>query len=549
MLLRKSTNTIIILSLLSLSRMSLAAIYYVDPKGDDNNDGSQNNPFATIQKAIDEANDGTSTNYDVVHVNSGTYTTGPIILSNDNQRIEFAPNVIVQARSISDPNDPKDSTDSNSFRYPFAVLFKAQNKSNITFDGNNTVFRMRKSEYPPHVPFDTDNVNLSTDQITIINHRLRVGDAVRYYYGSDKNAVFPLVLYHWYYAIVVDADTIQLALSFQDASNAAEIDLTSKPVSSQTHNLHGGEWRQVIKIVSSNNVEISGITCKDSGGCGIEINRDPSRLKQQYCKDIKINNVTCDNSLLFGIVITSVDGLTIEHSVFKNNHGLYGGKLDYGIGIDFETQRKTDKLSNIIIRNCLIENNGRGGINLSANALDNSSQDISLLVEDCNIVGAIGSYSCISVQNVKNDRPGGLIKFKNTTVRRARFPIIVKDKASESASVVFEGCTISDVNGTPAASHKYPIKIRNNNVVEKLGGIKFINCQVYDNEDRPAIKTSGSPSNLYEIHGDLYIQNTARSGGWYDWENAKLHHVDLTFHSGLAGSDSNSAEHTRNYIK
>ena len=89
MLLRKLTNTIVILSLLSLSRMSLAATYYVDPKGDDNNGGSQNNPFATIQKAIDEANDGTSTNYDVVHVNSGTYTTGPIILSNDNQRIEF----------------------------------------------------------------------------------------------------------------------------------------------------------------------------------------------------------------------------------------------------------------------------------------------------------------------------------------------------------------------------------------------------------------------------------------------------------------------------
>lgn len=44
-------------------------VYYVSPSGDDGGDGSASSPFATIQKAADEATPGTT-----VHVLPGTYT-------------------------------------------------------------------------------------------------------------------------------------------------------------------------------------------------------------------------------------------------------------------------------------------------------------------------------------------------------------------------------------------------------------------------------------------------------------------------------------------
>ena len=516
---QRQINIMIVLAFLSLNIMSLAATYYVDLKGNDDNEGGEDSPFATIQKAIDKAKNGTPINYDVVYINSGDYTTDPIILSNDNQRIEFAPDVIVQAKSINDSNNV------NSFRDPFAVLFKIFDRSNITFKGSDTVFQLRRNEYPPIVNFDTGDVNLISDKIMIKNHGLKNGDAIRYYYYTD-DALEPLIKFHWYYVIIVNSDTIQLASSFQNANDKKKVDLISKPTLPSTHILHGGEWRHVIHIGGSNNIEISGITCKDSGGDGVQIQHN-NKFTPKHCRDIKISNTTFDNNFRYGICVTSVDGLLIEDCVIKNTNGSPAP-----IGVNFELP-KGGKLSNAVMRNCLVENNVRTGINLSAGNLDRSTPYISLLVEDCNVVGAIGSYCCIAVQEIRDNGPVGLIKFKNTTVRRARYPIIVKNKASQNASVVFERCTISDVNGTSLPQNKSPIQIYDGGRVEKLGGVEFINCQIFDNENRPAIKASGNPSDLYEIHGELYIQNTTRTGSWYDWGNSKLHNVDLTFYSGV----------------
>jgi hypothetical protein len=51
-------------------------VYYVSPAGNDGNDGSEVHPFATIQKAAEEATPGT-----VVHVLAGIYTQ-PVIVAN-----------------------------------------------------------------------------------------------------------------------------------------------------------------------------------------------------------------------------------------------------------------------------------------------------------------------------------------------------------------------------------------------------------------------------------------------------------------------------------
>ena len=55
----------------ALAASASAADYYVAESGDDNNDGSSEAPFASIDKAISTA----TTSGDVIHVEPGTYAT------------------------------------------------------------------------------------------------------------------------------------------------------------------------------------------------------------------------------------------------------------------------------------------------------------------------------------------------------------------------------------------------------------------------------------------------------------------------------------------
>lgn len=59
----------ILLSFLLISSLTRATTYYVSPNGDDTNDGSQSNPFRTINYALTQVQDG-----DTIRITSGTYT-------------------------------------------------------------------------------------------------------------------------------------------------------------------------------------------------------------------------------------------------------------------------------------------------------------------------------------------------------------------------------------------------------------------------------------------------------------------------------------------
>jgi hypothetical protein len=59
-----------------IGRAASAATYYVSPMGNDNNDGSMNTPFQTIQKAANVVNPG-----DTVIVGNGTYTGGSTLVT------------------------------------------------------------------------------------------------------------------------------------------------------------------------------------------------------------------------------------------------------------------------------------------------------------------------------------------------------------------------------------------------------------------------------------------------------------------------------------
>ncbi len=505
--------------------------YHVDPNGNDDENGlSWANAFATIQKGITSADGGNPddpNHYDVIDVNSGTYVTGPITVDNDNIRFRFQENVTVQARSRFDANDPNHPDDTSSFRYPWARLFRVINKNNIIFDGNDAVLQMNRDEYPGRFEFDAyADVNVDSNQIVITNHNYTVGDRIRYSYDPipGYTVIGGLTRLEYYYAIIVNANTIKLASSFSDANDGNEIDLTTKPASSQTHFVYGGENRHVMFLLICTNIEIRDLTCKDSGGDGIEVGGYYGTTSSEK---IVIENVTCDNNYRAGISAGAVNDLTIENCVIKNTNGT---PPQYGIG--FEPSDPNYLLKNIEVRNCKIEGTAGYGIGIVPWKLREyaNSKDIDLLFEDIFIKDCADG---IKIKGIYDDGADGSITFKNVTVEGGRYGLYLR-KSSQKASVSFEECVWRDID-----AGEHPIKIvlnhSQNYTIEYPVGVDFNNCQIFDDVNRPAIIFDGdSNDTLYEISGDLYVKNDNRSGSLYDWNGADTNNVDVNLISGVA---------------
>jgi len=286
-----------------------------------------------------------------------------------------------------------------------------------------------------------------------------------------------------------------------------------------------GEWRHVIGLLKSSNVTILGLTLKDSGGDGIAVDR--------HCKDILIKDVTCDGNYRNAISVTNVDGLTIENCVLTNTTGSEKGGGGPAAGIDFEPFRDFQSLKKIIVRKCVVEGNGMFGIVVSLGRLRTSSNDVDILIEDCLVNN--NSRTGLYVSHVHDDGPGGSIKFKNVTVRGSQWGARIRSKSSKRASVVFENCTWRDIKKAKGA---YPVNFylptAEAGKIEKLGGVTFINCQVFDDQDRPAVKYTGAIKDLHAIHGDVYVKNDKRNRDLHEWGGARLHDVDIVLHSGLS---------------
>lgn len=435
---RKIVSTVLAVVFIAIGPAWGAKTRYVAVDGDDNNGGtSWEDAFATIQKGIDEANDGISEDYAVVRVGGGTYRTVPIKLNNDNQHIILKSNTLIWAKNNNDPSEPGEFNKYND------RLFTGSNRSNIIFDGNDTTLRMNRDEYGP-------------------------------YTGSNG----------------------------------------------QMH---------AIGLFSCSNVKIRGLNIEDTGGDGIFVGSSGGDYKYKIpSMDILIEEVKFTNLMRCGIMVWSVVGLTVQDCKI----------VDSGyIGIEIESDWKYQRLYDITMRNITITGSKSHSLVVNCMDLDADNpkseyfepKDISITLENIEIKD--GRKYGISVTHVWEDGPDGFIKFKNVTVDNTVNPgASLYKKSSLKAHVSFEDCVWKNIR-----SGDRVIVIGSGTDVQSPGGIEFINCQVFDNEDRPAIETSGQIKEggigLYEVHGDIYVHNDNRDWPYHDWNGAELHNVDIVLHS------------------
>ncbi|MGI6082753.1 MAG: right-handed parallel beta-helix repeat-containing protein [Limnochordia bacterium] len=254
------------------------------------------------------------------------------------------------------------------------------------------------------------------------------------------------------------------------------------------------EWRMGINIRGGRNVEILGVTIRDTGGDGIYLGRGTWPIHNE---NIVIRDVIADNNYRQGISVITVRNLLIENSVFKNT----GGTAPMA-GIDFEPNQRDEILQDIVVRNSVFENNQGPGIVLALANLDRWA-NVSFLFENVLVRGGSVGFS-VTARHPDN-HAAGKITVRNCLIEGSvRQGIGLRNLDGDTLKIRFEDCIVHNV----ATSSAVPIYLE---AGTKMGGVTFENVVVTDNKERPVLH--GTVSRLVDdeaffgITGQLEVVN------------------------------------------
>ena len=260
------------------------------------------------------------------------------------------------------------------------------------------------------------------------------------------------------------------------------------------------EWRHVINMLGSTNINIFGLLLTESGGDGIYLGRGPDG---QTNLNVHIKDVVCDRNYRQGISVITAENLLIEDTVMSNTAGT-----PPQAGIDYEPNGASEKLVNVVMRNCLTENNMGGGYVAYIPNLHASSDDVSMRFENCRSVNDRGSSMHITTGNTEERAVGGLIEFVGCEFIGGQFNgLLIRDKPVEGLQLRFEDCSV--INPTPEREHVSPITfIARPDTVRDVGGVEFDNVLIRDEIDRnPMSRESHELGiNVRDITGTLILE-------------------------------------------
>lgn len=113
------------------------------------------------------------------------------------------------------------------------------------------------------------------------------------------------------------------------------------------HTGSGGEWGMGLAINNSDQVVVEGVTAKECWGDGFYITDQST--------NVTLCHVTADHNRRQGLSVTSVDGLVVRSSTFKNTTGT-----EPECGIDFEPN-DGQTINNALVTGCALTNNAGSG--------------------------------------------------------------------------------------------------------------------------------------------------------------------------------------------
>jgi len=260
------------------------------------------------------------------------------------------------------------------------------------------------------------------------------------------------------------------------------------------------EWRHALTILSSSNVKVLGLRLVSSGGDGIFIGQKKGRVRPP-CKSILIRDCICEDNHRQGISVTCVDTLRIDNCILKNTRGT-----SPQAGIDLEPSNSKSRLINVVISNCISENNVGHGFVTNISALDEKSREVSMLFFNCY---SKNNGAGFGVNATNNNGPAGVIEFRNCVCEGSNYSgMFAHLKLAASLNVRFENSKCKNV-GKKHNSSPVSVTLRKKKDGSKAPAVEFVNCSVYDKNNRPFLKVraAGTEEGVYDVKGNINVHN------------------------------------------
>jgi hypothetical protein len=263
------------------------------------------------------------------------------------------------------------------------------------------------------------------------------------------------------------------------------------------------EWRHVLSIRSSRNIQVHGLTLASSGGDGIYLGVSEAGVPNQ---DIVIRDVICDRNYRQGISVISARRLLIENCVVRNTGGT-----DPAAGIDLEPNGPSEELVDCLLRNCLAENNEGDAYLVYLPNLHASSAPISIRLENCRARNGNRNDFGLVANNSTEETVQGLIEVVGCRFSGARSSAVrIRGKAAAGALVRFESCVVDTPAATDASAVPVVIQSRVGDR-RQLGGVDLGDLVVNDPLDRPFLDYEdwSGAAGLVNVTGTLRVQGRA----------------------------------------
>ncbi|MFH1613740.1 MAG: right-handed parallel beta-helix repeat-containing protein [Planctomycetota bacterium] len=304
--------------------------------------------------------------------------------------------------------------------------------------------------------------------------------------------------------------------------------------------------RHTLAFWSCKDIQIYGLTTKDSGGDGIYLG-EKSAYERRCCEDVNIVDVVCDNHYRQGISVSSAKNLTVKGCTFSNTIGTAPSA-----GIDFESNNEYNSLQNIVISDCNFVDNDAFGVLF---VMGREIYDISITIEDCHIDGsdALG----IGVFNIADTDANGEVVIRNCTIEdTAKAGILLRDKSSYKCHFSLQDCDFINVGrGAPFSelegtvdypNHPMSIECYSGHYTLDVGGVDFNDCRVEDDVNRAFLYATALTQyhGLYDMQGEVYVDNPngvfMDIGGPNDWTDVNI--IYYAMPGKATGTDPNNGQ-------
>lgn len=264
------------------------------------------------------------------------------------------------------------------------------------------------------------------------------------------------------------------------------------------------EWRMGVSLQDVTNFTMRNLTVANTGGDGIYVGASADGA----CKNILVENCIFDGNSRQGISVISVDGFIVRNSKFINTDGT-----NPQAGIDFEPNHPGQQLSNCVMENSLFANNTGGGIDIYAVNLDGNTPPISIIVNDCKIVGNSVGLSATTTRSGDNPLTGKVL-FNNCTFDQQK--IQINNPLVQGVQFTFKNCDL-DFRGYKGSltGNSAPIILGTDSSIQEplVGGVHFDNTTVWEDAYAMPItlnmRKGGFGYNPYlssQIDGSLFVQ-------------------------------------------